>query len=109
MQMLRAVKRDIRGYGPGASQWMMLALDALKVNQELVITGKGAQEAAQRIAQNYTPHVLILATEEAQELGLFGGREAGDYPLYYLCTEGSCLLPEDSLQAILDKLNQPLS
>jgi hypothetical protein len=106
MQMLRAMRREIRGYGPGASQWMQLALDAHKVRQELVITGKGAHKAAQRIAQNYTPHVLILATEEALEFGLFSGREAGDDPLYYLCTEGTCMLPEDSEQAITEHLTE---
>jgi hypothetical protein len=79
---------------------MQLALAALKVKQELVVTGSGAVEAVKRFALNYYPQVVCLATESRLEFGLFKGRAAGEYPLYYLCKEGACMMPEEHINTI---------
>jgi uncharacterized protein YyaL (SSP411 family) len=105
MQMLRAVRRDIRGYGPGASQWMQLALESLKGINELVIVGNGAVESANRLRQTYRPGILLLASNDTIDFGLFKGREAQNQPVFYCCEAGNCSLPETNEAIVVEKLD----
>ncbi|MEZ5174493.1 MAG: hypothetical protein R2850_13555 [Bacteroidia bacterium] len=62
--MLKSVRDDMIEYGAGYSNWGMLALEKLADPIELVITGNGALDEAQRLSKKYQPTVFIAASEK---------------------------------------------
>jgi uncharacterized protein YyaL (SSP411 family) len=102
--MLKAVRRDVIGYGQGASQWIMLAMGMLYDPKELVVIGKGAHDFAKKQFRNYRPNISLLCSENSQDWGLFSGRIAGSTLTFYLCEKGSCNLPVSSEEDLKKQL-----
>lgn len=96
LRMLKAVRRDILGYGQGSSQWIMLAMGMLYDPKELVVIGMGATDFVKKQFRNYRPNIYLLCSEANQDWGLFSGRKAGASLTFYLCEKGSCNLPVSS-------------
>ncbi|MFN5371990.1 MAG: hypothetical protein ACK5B6_11065, partial [Bacteroidia bacterium] len=92
-RMLKAVRRDIIGYGQGASQWITLGMGMLYNPKELVVVGKGARDFAKKQFRKYRPNISLLCAEKSQDWGLFTGRTAGPTLTFYVCEAGHCNLP----------------
>ena len=103
-RMLKAVRRDVIGYGQGASQWIMLAMGMLYDPKELVVIGKGAHDFAKKQFRNYRPNISLLCSENSQDWGLFSGRIAGATLTFYLCEKGSCNMPVSSEEDLKKQL-----
>jgi hypothetical protein len=84
---------------------MQLALESLKGINELVIVGNGAVESANRLRQTYRPGILLLASNDTIDFGLFKGREAQNQPVFYCCEAGNCSLPETNEAIVVEKLD----
>lgn len=103
-RMLKAVRRDIIGYGQGSSQWITLAMGMLYNPKELVVVGEGANEFAHKPSYLYRPNITLLCSEKAQNWGLFTGRTGGTPRTFYLCENGRCNLPVNSEEDLKKQL-----
>jgi len=104
-RMLNAIRREITGYGPGASQWIITAMGMHYDPKELVAIGKGAIEFAKEIRQEYRPNLTLLCSEDKQDWGLFSGKVPEPDLTFYLCENGSCSLPLSSEKALRGQLD----
>ncbi len=86
------------------SNWLNVLDMHLHLNSELVIIGKDAVAFAKKINANFLPNVLITGSCKESRLPLCMDRYNSDKTLFYLCRNKACDLPEEDIQAILNKL-----
>jgi uncharacterized protein YyaL (SSP411 family) len=91
--MMRTIREELLNYGPGYSNWGMLALMQVLDFKELVISGPNAKREATTLRKQYRPDVLIAAAESPSELPLMEGRIATEKLTYYLCRGTVCEAP----------------
>ncbi len=105
-RMLNAIRREITGYGPGASQWIIAAMGMHYDPKELVAVGSGANEFAKGMRQEYHPNITLLCSENKQDWGLFSGKIPESSLTFYLCENGRCSLPINSEEALRTQLDE---
>ncbi len=98
--MIRTVREEFLNYGPGYSNWGILALEQVMDFKELVISGPGALAMAKEIRRKYRPGLLIAASERMTLLPLFEGRVPTEKLTYYLCRGTVCDAPVFSLEDV---------
>lgn len=92
--MIKTVRDEFIKYGPGYSNWGMLAIEQSENYNELVIVGKGAFEQAKRLSKSYKPNYLIVASESKKSsIEIFKDRYKEGETLYYLCKGNACERP----------------
>jgi uncharacterized protein len=103
LQMLNNVKDAMAGYGSSYSNWAILMLHHASTFNEVVITGKDAEQKRQDIAKHYLPNkILAGAVNDRSKLPLLENRYSSEKTLIYVCENQTCKLPvEEVNQAIL--------
>jgi uncharacterized protein YyaL (SSP411 family) len=102
-QMLANLYDGMEQYGSGYSNWGILLHKRTGPFMQLVITGKGSKEQAEAINQLYMPDVQ-LAVKGQESLPLTDGKGRGDHLSFYLCVDGTCSLPFNSMDEIQQTL-----
>ena len=97
-KMLLKMEAKIEEYPQGASNWLNLKLNFLYPYFEVVVTGKKALENIISLRSHYLPHIVTDgATSAGKEDPLLKNRFQKGKELFYVCTEGTCQLPVQSL------------
>jgi uncharacterized protein YyaL (SSP411 family) len=107
-KMIRTVRNELIGYGPGYSHWAMLASFRAFPFGELVITGKDAEFELRAVRKAYNPCLLDGIGSASSLIPLLkkgSTHETG----YFLCHDMRCEAPvyqRSDLEKMLDSLQQ---
>ncbi len=86
--------------------WGSLALDHLYGRPEVAILGPEAQAWAAQINRQPGRPMVVVASAQAQAVGIWAGKQTQEgQTAAWVCTQGSCLPPVFSLQALLEVLH----
>src|ERR1035441_5507660 len=106
-QMLNNVKKDMKGYPSGYSNWAILMTYIIEPFYEVVITGKNAHAIRQELNNHYIPNKIIAGSTLASSMPLLEGRFEDNETLIYVCVNNTCQLPvktiEEALKLMEDK------
>lgn len=93
-EMLQRVMPLMEQYGPGYSNWAMLA-QLMDSFGETVFIGKGAVREAAAYLSGFRPYEFVAASETPSDHPLFEGRFTEGKLLRYRCVNRACDLPEE--------------
>ena len=100
--MLKAISSQIKDYPQGYSNWLNLKLNFVNPYFEVVVMGPNSKAILTELNKNYLPNVLIAGSEvEDDSLPLLQNRYKAETDLIYVCTNGACQLPVNSVEAAL--------
>lgn len=91
-EMLSRILPLMKNYGPGYSNWAMLAQHVTRFG-ETVFIGPGAKEKAAEYLAGFRPDVFVAASENAASEPLFADRYQENRLLRYDCVNRACELP----------------
>ncbi|MGB5170513.1 MAG: thioredoxin domain-containing protein [Eudoraea sp.] len=92
-----SLSKDISNY----ANWAHSFLNFQKPFFEISITGENYLEITQKLQRRYLPNVLFAATNNESALGLLKGRVVKGKTLIYLCEFGTCQLPTEEVEEVL--------
>ncbi|MBL4862159.1 MAG: thioredoxin domain-containing protein [Crocinitomicaceae bacterium] len=100
-RMLANVYDGMEKYGSGYSNWGMLLNHEVFSLYEFVCVGNHKDVDVQTIREASMPHVLLAKKGVTSRLPIFDEKTVADDALFFLCTEGTCLIPaKDVTEAI---------
>ena len=103
--MLRRMLQHVDKYPSSFANWARLRLRFVYPDHELVILGPDADTARTAALKQFLPNVLLAgSTTDSDLTPLFNGRFHADKTLFYLCQQGACQLPSESLAGALEGL-----
>lgn len=105
--MVKALGQAIVRYPTSFGCWNSLLLEMVEGTVEVAIIGTGAGVAQEKILGIFSPHVLLMATEEADDtFPLLAGKPAGDPAMIYVCENYACQQPVTSTEAAISLINR---
>ncbi len=104
LQMLVNMKEQMEGQAQSHANWLQLLLYQLWHYQELAILGPEAHKLASNIRQHYLPGVTLAGSDRGSDLPLLKDRFHPGKTLFYVCSNGSCKLPEEDWRQVLGQL-----
>lgn len=107
-EMLRTVKNELIGYGPGYSNWLNLAMNDLFPSYELVVTGEDAKLKTKELTRKFFPQILFAVAEKESQLPICDSRILNGETFFYLCKESVCEQPIIGVEEIKIKLSSEL-
>lgn len=97
--MLANVYDGMEMYGSGYSNWAILALNIQEKYFEIVVTGEETNSLAKALQENYVPNALFAGGKG--NLPILDGKSSSE-PMIFTCIEGSCLIPTDEIDVVLE-------
>jgi hypothetical protein len=98
---------DRTDYWPSATHWASLFLWRTERFQEVVITGPNAEavhNAQRKLQEQYQPQ-LIYAGGASENIALLRDRQLGELAIF-VCEDGSCQLPVNSIEKATELLTK---
>jgi uncharacterized protein YyaL (SSP411 family) len=103
--MLHNIEGEIQKYPSSFSNWAQLLLFFTKPYYEIAITGAHSLQLRNELAKHYLPNKIISATKSPSELPLLKGRHKDGQTLIYVCSQGACQLPVETVSEALKYLS----
>jgi len=104
-QMLGNMTENMEKYAQNHANWLQLLLYNIYPFYEIAILGAECRDLAAKLYEEYLPHCILAACDHHSELALLRGRFVAEKSLIYICTNGSCQLPVESVETALNRLN----
>jgi len=104
-QMLKNVLDQAFNYGSGYSNWLLLYSDFIGEFYEIAIIGKEENSLVKEINRKYLPNKIIAASISDRDLPLLKNRFIDNKTLIYICIDGACLMPKESIEEALKQIN----
>ncbi len=104
-QMLSNVYDGMENFGSGYSNWAMLLNEILQGVFEVVIVGEKAKEYTKEIEKNVKRRIIIAGTTNESTLAIFEGKVKTEETVIYVCRDGACLLPTNSVEKAIQKIS----
>lgn len=104
--MLRAMKKEILGYGAGYSNWMMLQLHFVFPFRELAIVGKSVDKTKGLLGKHYLPNQIFAGSLGVSDLPLLQHRYVEGLTLIYICENQSCQMPMENVADVIKQLKK---
>jgi len=101
-QMLSNVIEKAVSYGAGYSNWLQLYCDLTGSFYEIAITGEKSQDFIKEINKHYIPNKIVAAAPDNSRLPILEGRFTKGESLLFICVDGACKLPVDTINEALD-------
>ena len=108
-QMLNNVKKDMKGYPSGYSNWGILMTYFIEPFYEVVIVGPNATQIRQELNQHYIPNKIIAGSIKDSAMPLLAGRFVANETNIYVCVNNTCQLPVKTVEEALILLNHTLT
>ncbi len=100
-QMLSNVYDGMENYGSGYSNWAMLLNEILHGVFEVVVVGEHAKQFAKEIQRAVEQRIILAGTTKESQLPIFEGKIKKKETMIYVCRDGACLLPTNSVEEAL--------
>ena len=97
-QMLNNVKKDMKSYPSGYSNWGILFTNEIEPYYEVVIVGNEAETLRKQLNEYYIPNKIIAGSIDESKLPLFENRYIEGETLIYVCVNNACKLPVKSIE-----------
>ncbi|MFK5972137.1 MAG: thioredoxin domain-containing protein [Flavobacteriaceae bacterium] len=104
LQMLKNVQDNFDKNAQSHANWMQLALYFNQAFYEVAIVGKTYKEKAKKLSSTYLPNTIIAGTEKDSDLFVLQHRFTENSTLIYVCQHGSCKLPVEQIEEVLDQI-----
>lgn len=102
--MLSSILKELKNHPQGFSNWLDLQLNFSHPFYELVICGTKAIEKLTAVNSQYLPNKLLAGTTQQSNLPLFRNRFEEGKTNLYLCTHGTCNLPETRVSKLISTI-----
>jgi uncharacterized protein YyaL (SSP411 family) len=100
-KMLQHITPQFPKYPMAYANWGTLMIKLTEPFYEVVVCGMQATKNIQKLQKNFHPNVLFVFTEQKSELFLFKNRFQENKNLFYVCSNGVCKLPVESVNEVL--------
>jgi len=106
-QMLNNVKEQVLTNPANYSNWLNLMTNFTKPFYEVVVAGKNAKELNKTLINRYLPNIIIAGTtKENNELPLLAYKFNEEGTLIYVCVNGTCKRPQESVKSALENIKK---
>ncbi|MEZ4720609.1 MAG: thioredoxin domain-containing protein [Flavobacteriales bacterium] len=103
-RMLAQVEPNIAQYPTGHSQWMALHQMNSRPYFEIAIVGKDCLQKLKELTAHYLPNAVICGGETEGRLPILEHRLVEGKTLIYVCQNGACKLPVETIEEALAQL-----
>lgn len=100
-QMLNCVVPEMKGYGPGYSNWGCLALHLLFPFKEIAIVGNNVNEKLLSLYKEGITNAILAVSASESDLPLMLNRFDKQKTLIYVCENRTCKQPVESVDEAL--------
>lgn len=100
-QMLANVYEGMESYGSGYSNWALLLNHLVFSTYEFVCTGDSSRSNALQLAKSVLPFGIIVYGKGENLPAIFDQHEQS-HNLIYVCTQGYCLKPSETVEEAID-------
>ena len=91
-------------YPSGHSQWMLLHQHLSEPFYEVAIVGSDWENIHQELTKEYLPNVIFCGGETEGSLDVLQGKLQTGKTMIYVCQEGACKQPTESISEALNQL-----
>jgi uncharacterized protein YyaL (SSP411 family) len=102
--MLASVTGSIEESPYGFSNWLQLMTNYTDDYFEVAVSGKNAKDYIQKIRKTFIPNILVAGATSESELPLLKNRYNEEGTYIYICTNGTCKLPETDVEKVISKI-----
>jgi uncharacterized protein len=102
--MLKHMVTQFSQYPQAFANWGILMLKQSGSYFEVAVVGKDAERKSMELQQHYLPHTTWAYSEKASSIPLLKNRYVKGKTLVYVCTKGSCQLPLEDTNKVLDMI-----
>ena len=102
--MLKNVNEDLLKHPSGYTHWMNLFLSFSNPYYEVAISGEDAKARLEELNSNYIPNILISGATTDSDLPLLKNKFIQDETLVYVCVNGTCKLPVNTIDKALSQI-----
>ncbi|MEM9141384.1 MAG: thioredoxin domain-containing protein [Bacteroidota bacterium] len=92
---------------PGYAKWNTLLLHTSHPYYEIAVVGGNAMALVKELNTRFIPNTLVVGSPVASSLPLFEYRYVDDETSIFVCQNGSCKLPVETVQEALLQLGLP--
>ncbi|WP_299366295.1 thioredoxin domain-containing protein [Winogradskyella sp.] len=103
-QMLKNVNDTMLKIPSAYTNWLSLYLNYSNPYYEVVISGEEAKDILKQLKVLYIPNVLISGSTTESDLPLLKNKFNKDETLIYVCTNGTCKLPVNTIDKALGQI-----
>jgi uncharacterized protein YyaL (SSP411 family) len=103
-EQMANVEPQFTSYPAGYSQWMRLLLWHAEPFYEVAVLGSDCEQVRHQLLQHYMPNALICGSEKPSELSVLQDRYQAGKTLIYVCRDGVCQLPVETVEDALAQL-----
>ena len=107
-QMLKNVQKDFLRSAHGFSNWLHLVLFYHLDFYEIAIVGEDYEAMGVEIGKRYVPNSFLAGCPKEGHIDLLKNRYVIDKTLAYVCIEGACKLPVETLEDVWKEVQLPL-
>ncbi|MEP0131540.1 MAG: thioredoxin domain-containing protein [Eudoraea sp.] len=100
VNLQQSFEKDTASY----ANWLHLVLYFQKPFYEISIVGEDYMKTASAMQKSYLPNVVFAGANEESGLSLIQNRFVANSTLIYLCEHGSCKLPTEDMNHVLNQL-----
>ncbi|PCH75772.1 MAG: thioredoxin domain-containing protein [Flavobacteriaceae bacterium] len=101
-QMLSNVIEKAISYGAGYANWLQLYCDLTGSFYEIAITGPDAKAFTKEINKHYLPNKILAAAVDNSRLPILEGRFTKGGSQLFICVDGACKLPVNTVKEALN-------
>ncbi|PKV50269.1 hypothetical protein ATE84_2324 [Aquimarina sp. MAR_2010_214] len=102
--MLSSMTDYLKDNAKDFSKWSALQLHTVYPFYEIVIVGKKADSIADIFNSYYIPNAIVVASTQESTLPVFKDKYIENETFIYVCQEGACKLPVQSVEQALKQL-----
>lgn len=103
-QMLRNLQSNFDESAQGFSNWLHLVLYKNLNFYEIAIVGNNYKTLGKELSKNYLPNSILVGSAKEGEIDLLKSRYNEGETLIYVCIEGTCKLPVQTTEEVLEQL-----
>ncbi|WP_037317426.1 thioredoxin domain-containing protein [Salegentibacter sp. Hel_I_6] len=102
--MLKTVQKQIKTQPQSYANWLDLMLNFTNTFYEIAIMGEDAHAIQKKLQQEYLPHTIFAGSTEQSEISILKNRFKENSDLIYICNNGKCELPLNSVEESIQKI-----
>ena len=104
--MLNCVSEEMLNYGPGYSNWAILALHLQEPFYEVAIVGKHVDEKLRALYKRGLTNTIFAVSSKSSEMALLKNRWVEGKTMLYVCRNNTCQLPVEGVEEALQQFEK---
>ncbi|MEO0528184.1 MAG: thioredoxin domain-containing protein, partial [Bacteroidota bacterium] len=102
--MLSSMIPSVKEYPQNYSEWNTLFLNTAYPYYEIAVVGENALPLVKELNKKYIPNILLVGSLVESGLPLFKGRYVDESTYIYVCQNGTCKLPVETIEEVTAQL-----